>query len=687
MSTDGAVDATWRDDPISSPDEDTLGRGHVAERAARLIVDTHSWESSVVFGLVGPWGSGKSSVLALTIKALQEAAPEWKVVRFTPWAAGDVNSLLAEFYASIASALPEEKFKNFKSRLADVVEVSSPATALIPHAGALAKGGADRFSKWLRKQKPWSESFIEASSTLKELQTPVLIVADDIDRLQGDELLGFLKVVRLLGRFPGISYLLAYDAASLKQTIASVANGVDGAGGSHDFLEKFVQYPIDLPPLLPGQAIRHLDVALNEAIAGTEHTISQGDGRLGNLGDTWTTYLDTPRAIKRFGAQLRLVLPLHQPGEIDLVDLILLTLVRMYFPDVYAKLPLHRARLISRTPAFSGSSPTSFDWTGIIDPSRPDSDCEAARGILTVIFPIIQYPGGTEAERPRASHREYFDRYFHQSVPEDDVSDHDVYFALAAAASGNGASLRELLTTDVGDRIDTALSKLWSFSVKDDGTSDPVTANLLGVVMELLPSLRGRTSSILNQQQRAARWARDLVTSLPQTVAEEEVSIAMRKCADLNLIVEVLWLSSGEDESLAPAVKSFRSTVVGDVLDAFMTHLALKDNAPLDHTSVTYASFLAQYSPDMAAKRIAADINTSFKADDYAARFVSLSYTVSENPIGRINDFAIQSFQTLTTFDDEFFTEGEPDYIDREDITWPSRKAYAVGRARRADLS
>ena len=685
MATGCQSDQIWRDDPIASLSEDTLGRGHVAQRTAELIIETHSWESSVVLGLIGPWGSGKSSVLELTINELAKTGQEWKVVRFTPWAAGDTNGMLAEFYAAIASALPDKKFDKFRAGLADVIEVSSPAATFVPYAGSFAKGGAQWFSKRLRKQKPWAEAFKQASATLKELKTPVLVVADDIDRLQGDELLGFLKVIRLVGRFPGLTYLLAYDENSVRRTIESASNSVNESTESQDFLEKFVQYPVYLPPLLPGQLFRQIDVALNEALSTTDHAIAQNDSRLGSIGDAWTTCLDTPRAIKRFGAQLRLVLPLHLPGEIDVVDLILFTLVRMYFPTIYEVLPRFRQRLIGRKPGLSNSSSTSFDWSGILASSANSPDSAIARELLQTIFPIIRYPGGVEAERPRASHHEYFDRYFQQSIPEDDVSDHDAYAALESAADGDIGPLRTLFTTDVGGRIDTAISKLWSFSIKDEGATEPASVKLLTALMELLPSLPGRTTGFVNQQQRVAHWARDLIKSLDPTVDDESLEYALRKCPELNLIVDVLWLSSGDDEKLAPAVLRVREGFVAEVLDAFMAHLALKDKAPQDHSSLTHGSFLGHFGAEAAAERIKGEVGKSFNADDYAARFVGLSFTISENPVAHLNDFATQSFQALTTFDDEFFHSDPVDYVDRDDVTWANRKFYARGRARRAE--
>jgi hypothetical protein len=74
--------AGWWDDPITDPNQDSLGRKSFATNAARLIHDNHSPASSVVYGLEGPWGSGKSSVISMAVHYLT-TIPEgrWKVVQ------------------------------------------------------------------------------------------------------------------------------------------------------------------------------------------------------------------------------------------------------------------------------------------------------------------------------------------------------------------------------------------------------------------------------------------------------------------------------------------------------------------------------------------------------------------------------------------------------------------------------
>lgn len=674
------------DDPISSAAEDRYGQKHIAERTANLLVETHSWESSVVFGLVGPWGAGKSSVISMTVETLNKTDSDWKVVRFTPWATGDIDGMLSEFYAAIASALPEERFANFKSRLAKVVELSAPAADRIPYVGLFAEGGLNLFRDRLLSKRPWAQAFKDASDELVKLRTPLVVIADDVDRLQGDELLNFLKLVRLVGRFPGISYLLAYDEQSLLRTITSAATGGSEPGAARDFLEKFVQYPIYLPPLLSGQALREIDRVLDEALASSSHAIGAGDHRLANMAETWAHLLNTPRAIKRFGAQFRMVAPLHAPSEIDIVDLILLTLLRMHLPAVYERLPRERQHLArQRSSGFSIQPNTPFDWTSVLGELSDKRQVESAKAILILLFPATQSAGGSTPIRPRVSHPLYFDRYFQQSIPEDDVSDAEVGQALAAAGDGDSGLLISLFTTEVGDRIDTAITKLWTFST--DGNEGLVAdrGQLLGAVMSQLPELDGRRNSLFNRQERVLHWASDLFRSQLPTAAPGDIAQAVRMCSDVGLIVSMLWSSSGDDDNLAPNVKEARALLAHDVREAFLQHLCLRDDAPLDTSTVTMASFLAEYDVGPTSSAVADRFEAgAFSAAEYASRFVSLSYAIGGKPAARIQDFALKALRTLTSFEDAFFTEPLIDRIDEYDVSWAARKAYAQGRAQKA---
>lgn len=104
------------DVPISADAEDVLGTGAFADRLVRPLLDAPGGPSLVV-GLYGAWGQGKSSVLNLLAARLRATAAEQTlpgaggattqgiVVRFNPWLYGDVAALLYAFFETLAAEI------------------------------------------------------------------------------------------------------------------------------------------------------------------------------------------------------------------------------------------------------------------------------------------------------------------------------------------------------------------------------------------------------------------------------------------------------------------------------------------------------------------------------------------------------------------------------------------------------
>ena len=76
------------DTPIKAREQDLIGRTPFAERLADILKSAAGPESLVI-GLYGPWGSGKTSVINLVENALSRKDDDGKagvsVVRFEPW--------------------------------------------------------------------------------------------------------------------------------------------------------------------------------------------------------------------------------------------------------------------------------------------------------------------------------------------------------------------------------------------------------------------------------------------------------------------------------------------------------------------------------------------------------------------------------------------------------------------------
>lgn len=479
----------WRDDPITTADQDTLQRAQVAQRIARLIDENHSPESSVVYGLEGPWGCGKSSVIALITTFLTKFDENrWHVVSFTPWATSGTEGLLSEFFSALATVAPKSSnSKDLRGLISTYADIARPFAALIPVAGS-AVAEATR-SLETRLSKPWNVAFEEIATELRTLGTPVLVVVDDIDRLQPGELFDLLKVVRLLGRFPGVDFILAYDEQTLIETLQNPDQSNASKARARAFMEKIVQYPLSIPPLLTSQIVKILDAGLTEILTPERVETSFDRNRFGDIIlSTMPSQLTTPRAIERFLAQVREQFRSHDLSEMNDVDLILTVFLKVQFPDVFARLQSWKSELTRSSPSiasFGRREVEQPDWDQLFEVLDRNEDRRDARAVLAVLFPATRAPSPSRAAPRRFAHPDYFDRYLAQAIPEHDVPDAIVSRAIEKAAVGNGADLHSLLSADDESRVTLTLSKIRSLypDIRElphhEGPSGPVTLELL----------------------------------------------------------------------------------------------------------------------------------------------------------------------------------------------------------------
>ncbi|WP_315770145.1 KAP family P-loop NTPase fold protein [Rhodococcoides kroppenstedtii] len=464
------------DAAIRTLGDDRLDRREFAETIAGRI-QLAGEGASVVFGLIGPWGSGKTSALSMITDAIRSSGSStWSVVEFTPWAAESGHGLLEEFYQVIASAMPATE-KGLRAKKA-VMSAAPVALAMVRAAGValvekhlgdealkdIGKAGADALADRLGEiptraaPDPFTTQFTTISKAINDAGMNILVVVDDIDRLHANELLSVMKAVRLLGRFDRVHYMLSYD----EETVLGVLKGTDIA--NHDarraqkYLEKIVQYPFALPPIQQVHLAREFRTqlgAVSAAHGGPEiettspdvATISSFDpwgapanGGEDDLADLLLAALPTDRmnlrSIYRLCNQLDILLTLAGgASELDLYDATLITYIRLHYPTLYNQIPRWRKDLLSNASSWiSGKQPTVEEKQSQVAKfieTESAVDHEIAYGILARLFPdTLPKPKWSYIpERPkilRISSSNYFDRYFAFGIPVRDIRDADV---------------------------------------------------------------------------------------------------------------------------------------------------------------------------------------------------------------------------------------------------------------------
>lgn len=457
--TESALDRWLGDDPRESvASADAYDRESFVSRLTGIVVRMATASPSSVSALIGPWGSGKTSVLDSAVTRLR--ARQWYIVRFNPWMYADPVALHAGFFAELRSALPKKRrWNGVRQSLVKWGRRAAPLAAALHLAGYDAREVLGQSLTLLESSAAAQLANVEKA--MKTLDKPVLMVVDDLDRLGADELLQVFKLVRLVGRLPNVHYMLSYDERTLIDLLGKT--DLVAAGDERralDYLEKIVQVRFDLPLLRQYQVdevvSRSLDILLHE------HTFEfpvDEKARIRRMFETHlSSRLHTPRTLHRFFAQLSVFLE-GMSDEVRLDDFIQLMWLRVIEPGVYAVLPRYKNDLLGIA-RDADRAHVDDDGTLIPDQERwlqrlrsahvADDNLHDVLWVVRTMFPSMHGFGEVERtpmSRPVAdtpsylmraiSHPGYFDRYFAYAVPKEDISDSDVREFFVALQSQN----------------------------------------------------------------------------------------------------------------------------------------------------------------------------------------------------------------------------------------------------------
>ena len=443
-SVEGSVPGLLGDDPVEDLAFDMFNRGPFADRVVELLDNVASETPSAVLGLMGPWGSGKTSVLQIIRRKLRGHG-DWKVVELNPWMVADLPSMIEEFFASLLSALPDgKKGKAIRRKVARYAKAVSPMTSPLRLFGVNAEEALEFLGGVLDGDQSLDARRTELEEALRKHNKPILLIADDLDRLQPDELLLIFKLVRLLGRLPNTYYVLAFDERTALDVLGSTDLARKDPARALAYLEKVVQIRLDLPPAHPGQVGRLLDKLLTAITDKHGVVMAKADNyRLSRAyHEHMASHLQEPRQVKRYCAQLEATYPLVK-DEVDFSDFAVVTFLRTFHPGVVPTLVRHKEEL-TRTTFEWGQKPSHDarldNWRKRLCKSGvQESELPSLLKLLGELFlPIkgavdhTEYTGFDDSHRRdrRVDTAEYFDRYFYLGVGESDIEDSKVRAAI-----------------------------------------------------------------------------------------------------------------------------------------------------------------------------------------------------------------------------------------------------------------
>jgi len=417
------------DNPILSSKDDVLGRAEVARDFAKSV-RTLDATQGVVVGVLGPWGHGKSSFINL-MKEEFETDPEIPVIEFNPWLFSGSQQLTDVFFSEIAAELRIKdgtKFAAIAKGLDEYGDVLSPI-AIIPWFGAWwdrAFKASKVAINWWTNRKKGSRTFRkQVADALLQLDRPIVVVIDDIDRLSTDEIRDIFKLVRLTASFPNIVYLLAFDRHRVEQALTD--SGVSGRA----YLEKIVQLSFDLPAI-PREILRsQIFEQLDPIVDGVENVRFNSEAwsdvffevvepLIGNLRDVMRLALSARTTIETLG------------NDVEVVDILALESLRVFRPEIFQQIQKNKTLLTEVRDPYSDRD-TKKQQAQIDEMLElAGDDAEILRSLIGRVFPMAQryvnnthygYDFAATAKRDhRLGHIDYLDLYLERTAPSGLVS-------------------------------------------------------------------------------------------------------------------------------------------------------------------------------------------------------------------------------------------------------------------------
>lgn len=492
-STEVSTHEFSTDRAISRLDQDELGRASYARSLADAIMRWDE-EDSLVLGVCGDWGSGKTSLKNMILDGLSEKNFEYYHIAFNPWEWSSQKQVSSAFFHEIIAKLKKKKVdRKLTQRLklyaectqlgADLIDgfqkwldrylllvVSAFGISWLPDervktwvlpivAGLMAIGIvlkvfkqiSSRVATIISKKRLLTDQSIEevkqdVVDEMQKLDKRLLIVIDDIDRLTSDEICQLFQLVKVNADFPNTTYLLLLDP----EYVATLLKNKGFDSKSREYIEKIINVHLDVPVIGRQQIYQYVsdeimkfDVPWNDELRNRFRDI-YNSGVL--------ELFRSLRHVKRFLAALHFHWKaIHKKGtpEVNFADLFAIEAIRMMTPEVYKRIYTNREIMIKNRDQWDKRDLEQGKMVlEEVIKCQIAGNTPHVKAVIKKLFPNITDPvwgngGGHSAgiykqwyNKLQICCTEYFNRYFQFSVPDEEISQSDIAEVIQALRTG-----------------------------------------------------------------------------------------------------------------------------------------------------------------------------------------------------------------------------------------------------------
>lgn len=319
----------------SFKEKDSYKRNDYVESLSAQLKKTFHQDGSFAIGIVGNWGTGKTSFIQALKESLENDVDI--VIEFEPWYCKSPEDILQDFFI-----LYQDKISFFVSTLSSKLQY---------YVDGLLENDDSKILKLskllfgISGKKATQDWYEEIKTILIKARIKVLVVIDDLDRLNSDEVIEILRLIRNSANFPFTQFIVAYDKNYVINTMSNsnIINPIQ-------YLDKIFNMEINLPKFeeriiceeLHFRISSHLKEIHIEETLGIRGMIYLDQNEDEDNEDV--SYIapqillnmrDVIRFVNSFKINLQPFVDKKLIGEIVIRDFYFLELIRYGFPEVY----------------------------------------------------------------------------------------------------------------------------------------------------------------------------------------------------------------------------------------------------------------------------------------------------------------------------------------------------------------
>lgn len=509
--------------------EDSLGYAPFAKYLADSIVRMTP-QDGIVLGLYAPWGSGKTTLLNFVQDYLKKHDEKERpvVIPFNPWWFSGQEDLACSFFRLLLSALNNdnrvgEPVRKAVERYADFVgqgfgvaaSVVSAAMGLPVPPAAAGSAITHGMKLFAPGERSVNDLKADVEKALRDSQTKLLIIIDDIDRLTAEEIRQLFRVIKAVADFPNVIYLLAFDRAVAVKALESVQGG-----NGEDYLEKIIQVPFELP-LSDSTSLQQMLFQRLDMILGNEEDSTVSSSSLFDLA-YWANvsregiypFIKTPRDVVRLTNTLSVTYASVR-GEVNPVDFIAIETLRVFVPSVYNVVRNNESMFAGPSERVQDYEKQAFkDFHNAWFDEVQDEDKEAIKNLMLRLFPKTRFTWDLNWSRSddpdrwrrfrRVAHSDVFPVFFRLAVPTNDLTNQEMQYGLRLA--GNDEEFATLILRLQETRSPDGTSRARRFLERlEDYTDSAIPKSAIPSVVQALCNI-GDTLQANEGENRRSTW-------------------------------------------------------------------------------------------------------------------------------------------------------------------------------------